>query len=153
MYEKLINNFNYYSEKLEAALKKDNERVEVKSTSLVNAIEKYQKDKHKFERDKCDHDYKYNYIYDYIYNNNHNDNNSYNNNAQNNTHNNDNIYNHNSGNINIIITAINPHNPKYELSIYIVLGKIIETVIKINAYPIICKNKSIYLLYFILSPF
>lgn len=50
MYEKLVNNFNYYSDKIKKALEQDNERVEVNSTSLVNALNKYKKDKGNFKK-------------------------------------------------------------------------------------------------------
>ena len=50
MYEKLVNNFNYYSDKIKNALEQDNERVEVNSTSLVDALNNYKKDKENFKK-------------------------------------------------------------------------------------------------------
>lgn len=50
MYDKLVNNFNYYSDKIKKALEQDNERVEVNSTSLINALNNYKKDKENFKK-------------------------------------------------------------------------------------------------------
>lgn len=46
----LINNFNFYNEKVKQALEKDNEKIELSSSSLQNLIQKYNNDKRKINK-------------------------------------------------------------------------------------------------------